>query len=106
MFGSKRQKPRQFNYKPRFFDLESEEMAAAKMAKGIYDEEDAKKYVPGSYIKNRRAKRMVIDENNNLQKRRSMMVRAIIFLVLLLAATYFIINFAGFEIIAKSFMQK
>lgn len=101
----KRNKPRQFNYEPRYFDPKKEEREARQRALGIIEPENAEddKYIPGSYIKSKRVRRMLaIDEDKD--KKNSLkvgLIRFIIAMVLLLLLAYFIINFKGLELLVK-----
>ncbi|MFI3263029.1 MAG: hypothetical protein R3Y26_08990 [Rikenellaceae bacterium] len=98
----KRNKPRQFNYEPRYYDPKKEEREARQSALGIIKEDEKeKKYVPGIYIRSKRVQRMLsIDDkpkkNNAL---RVAVVRFIIAIVLLIALGYFIVSFKGLEML-------
>ncbi len=94
MFGIKfthTPKPRQFNYKPVYYNPEEEERKERRAAAEA-DAEEKQHYIPGSYIKASRKSRMIVDEgasklDKQLRQRR-MLTRLIIFFVLLLALGY------------------
>ena len=94
-------KPRQFNYKPLYFDPKKEEWEERKR-RVLGDEaveDDAKpqeKYVPGSYIRKARFNRITAEPEKE-QKQRTFLIRFIIVLALLFAAAYFIINSTWLE---------
>ncbi|MEG1635089.1 MAG: hypothetical protein RR141_05835 [Rikenellaceae bacterium] len=104
MFGFNNKKPRQFNYKPRFYNPEEEERERRRRLSGIeIDAPKNEKYIPGSLIKQGRVQRMTITEEEKSLKDRSSMIRLIIFMVLLAIAAYFLITFTGFETIVRAF---
>lgn len=96
-----KRKPRQFNYEPRYYDPKKEEREIRQRALGITDEENQKdaKYVPGSYIRSQRVKRILsVDvEPKKNQKLKVALVRFAIAMILLLLFGYFIISFNGIE---------
>ncbi|MFI3268289.1 MAG: hypothetical protein R3Y51_06185 [Rikenellaceae bacterium] len=95
-----RNKPRQFNYEPRYYDPKKEERDARQRALGIIEEDEKdKKYVPGSYIRSKRIQRMLGVENKPKKNNalRVALVRFAIAITLLIALCYFIINFKGLE---------
>lgn len=104
MFGFNSKKPRQFNYKPRFYNPEEEERERRKRFSDIdIDAKKDEKYIPGSIVRQGRIERMTISEQEKALKNRSSMIRLVIFMVLLATAAYFLITFTGFETIVRAF---
>lgn len=103
MFGFGGKKPRQFNYKPRFFNPEEEERERRKRFSDIDLDAKDDKYIPGSIVQHERIKRMTISEQEKALKNRSSKMRLIIFMILLILAAYFLLTFTGFETIVKAF---
>lgn len=105
MFGIKfthTPKPRQFNYKPIYYNPEEEERKERRAAAEA-NAEDKEHYVPGSYIRNARKSRMDIGEGaSKLEKelrRQRMLIRLIIFIVLLLAVGYALMRSQVLEVL-------
>ncbi len=89
-FGSRR-KPREFNYKPIYWDEEAEEREARKKAAMLEDPNYVYKedeYVPGSIIRAGRMRRMKSAQKNHT-KSASTLIRTLVFLVLLGAIMFF-----------------
>ena len=85
-------KPRQFEYKPRYWDPEAEEREARRRM--LLGEEYAEgEYKPGMYIRERRLLRMQERERERAQRSKRTAIRTVIFLgcvvlVLYLRFTY------------------
>ncbi|MFI3315589.1 MAG: hypothetical protein R3Y04_08010 [Rikenellaceae bacterium] len=102
----KSQKPRQFNYKPRFYDPAKEDLDLKKKAYGIESDPEAEKkaYVPGSFIKEGRMRRMTNnEEEQQAEKKRRVTLRAVIFLMILIFISYVIVKFKGIEVMLEYF---
>ena len=89
-------KPRQFNYKPLYYDPKKEEWEEKKrrvLGEEALADEDKKqeKYVPGSYIQKARLNRITAEPEKK-QKQNTFIIRFIIVLALLFIIAYFIIN--------------
>lgn len=96
-FSAFKRKPRQFTYTPRYYDPQKEEREARQRLNGIIENED-EKYVPGSYIRSQRARRMLgIKQQTKTEKNKIVFIRFIIAIVLLLLTAYFIVSFDGLE---------
>lgn len=105
MFGFNRQKPREFNYIPRYFNIEEEERDVKKRSKGVYSDKDNEKYIPGSIIKQGRVRRMLITEEDKDANKRAIVIRMVVFLALLLIAAYFLVTYTGFEAMIEVFQK-
>jgi len=80
LIGIRTPKPRQYAYKPVFFDPEKEEQEKRKK-----ELEDIGEYVPGSQLKERmRLKRTRIDDDLKKKSRRSSILITILLLAILL----------------------
>lgn len=94
-FSAFKRKPRQFNYTPRHYDPQQEEREARQRALGIIEDE---KYVPGSYIRSNRMRRMLgQDETVKSDNKRVVFIRFLIAVLLLVGAAYLIITSKGLE---------
>lgn len=98
-----RQKPRQYSYKPVYYDPEKEEREARRRVSEQSAETD-KKYVPGSLIHaSRRARIMGTELKSSsiedADKRRRIIIRLAIFLILLFLIGYAMMKGNFIEII-------
>ena len=87
------QKPRQFEYKPRFYDPEQEEREARKrelLGENTHLEEG--EYRPGKYIGQMRIRRGIIANREKVQRRQKRTLRSILMLVLLAAFAWWLMN--------------
>lgn len=91
--GFKTNKPRQFSYKPRYYDPEQEER---DLRKELREEKISKDYKPGSLVKGMRMERYINSDVNNKrmaqEARTRMMIRLGIGLILLITIGYIIMN--------------
>lgn len=92
-------KPRQFDYRPRFFDPEAEarekrkrEVLGENYMENYYPKEECPKknssdldddYIPGRYLQDLRIRRGIIADRRAQEKKRMTMTRIILFIVLL-----------------------
>ncbi len=87
-------KPRQFEYKPRYWDPEAEEREARRrMILGDDYAEGA--YRPGMYIRERRLLRMQEQERERAQRQKRNSIRTVIFLAGAVAVLYLMFNYLG-----------
>lgn len=108
--GFKRNKPRQFEYKPRYFDPEKEEQEARSAAReGRHNSE---KYVPGSLVKGMRMERYRSGSGDSHNEKRQAMearnrtiFRLAIFLFLLLLVGYIVMNSTLLETVFSTFIK-
>ena len=96
-FSAFKRKPRQFSYQPRFYDPEKELRDQRRRELLGDDAEEApevkKKYVPGSYIRASRMRRMLPETVKEKKQKMSVAaVRFVIAVVLLLLLAYVILN--------------
>lgn len=100
----KKKKPRQFSYKPRFYDPEQEER---DVRSAMRSDKPVKDYVPGSLVRSVRMERYKhTDDVANRDKiskdaRNRLLLRSIIFLFLLFMVGYLIMSSTMLE---KMFM--
>lgn len=87
-------KPRQFEYKPRYWDPEAEEREARRrMILG--DDYAEGEYRPGMYIRERRLLRMQEQERERAQRQKRNSIRTVIFLAGAVAVLYLMFNYLG-----------
>lgn len=108
--GFKRNKPRQFEYKPRYFDPEKEEQEARSIARE--GRCDSNKYVPGSLVRGMRMERYRStsgDTHNEkrqaIEARNRTIIRLGIFLFILILVGYIVMNSTLLETVFSSFMK-
>lgn len=90
----KKQKPRQFSYKPLYYDPEQEER---DLRDSLHSNEPKKEYVPGSLVKGIRMERYKNNDPKNREKistdaRNRVILRLLIVLFLLFMIGYIIMN--------------
>lgn len=107
--GFKRNKPRQFSYKPRYFDPEQEERNARNAARESLCNED--KYVPGSIVRGVRMDRYKSvgtthnDKRQAMEARNRAIMRLIIFLFILILVGIIVMNSTLLETILSTFAK-
>lgn len=92
-FSSFTRKPRQFSYKPLFYDEEQEARDVRRRAAMLEEEGAEKAYVPGTYINSERQRRRHPAEKKGGAKMRVALIRFVIAVALLLAFAWVIISF-------------
>ena len=87
-------KPRQFEYKPRYWDPEAEERETRRrMILG--DDYAEGEYRPGMYIRERRLLRMQEQERDRAQRQKRNSIRTALFLAGAVAVLYLMFNYLG-----------
>ncbi|WP_294591879.1 hypothetical protein [uncultured Rikenella sp.] len=87
-------KPRQFEYKPRYWDPEAEERKTRRrMILG--DDYAEGEYRPGMYIRERRLLRMQEQERERAQRQKRNSIRTVLFLAGAVAVLYLMFNYLG-----------
>ena len=87
-------KPRQFEYKPRYWDPEAEEREARRRM--LLGEEYAEgEYKPGMYIRERRLLRMQERERERAQRSKRTAIRTVIFLSCVVLVLYLMFTYFG-----------
>ncbi len=87
-------KPRQFEYKPRYWDPEAEERETRRrMILG--DDYAEGEYRPGMYIRERRLLRMQEQERDRAQRQKRNSIRTVLFLAGAVAVLYLMFNYLG-----------
>ncbi|WP_297628617.1 hypothetical protein [uncultured Rikenella sp.] len=87
-------KPRQFEYKPRYWDPEAEERETRRrMILG--DDYAEGEYRPGMYIRERRLLRMQEQERERAQRQKRNSIRTVLFLAGAVAVLYLMFNYLG-----------
>ena len=97
MFGLKvfSHKPREFNYKPRFYDPEKEareERRRELLGDAAYTEEELKDMKPGMYIRENMRMRRGYASKHTKERRERVMRRGMILLVILVVLLIWILN--------------
>lgn len=87
-------KPRQFEYKPRYWDPEAEEREARRR-KILGDDYVEGEYRPGMYIRERRMLRMQAQDRERAERQKRNSIRTVIFLVGAMAVLYLMFNYLG-----------
>lgn len=88
-------KPRQFDYKPRYYDPEQEarEQRRRELLGERLTNTDAEEYVPGELLRHRKMQRMIAaDSNAARRKKSSSMIVLVAVLVLLGLAVAWVLN--------------
>jgi len=88
-------KPRQFEYRPRFYDPVQEEREARKrqlLGDDYKDAEQEGEYKPGQYIRQMRIRRGIIADREKKQRRHRRSLRSIIMLALLAAFAWWLMT--------------
>lgn len=104
--GFKRNKPRQFSYKPVYFDPEQDERTAREAKNAVGDD-----YVPGSIVRGMRMERHTTGSDVNSKKmaqdaRNRTVIRLMIFLCLLFLVAYIVMNSTMLETMFTVFKGK
>ncbi|WP_300828326.1 hypothetical protein [uncultured Rikenella sp.] len=87
-------KPRQFEYKPRYWDPEAEERETRRrMILG--DDYAEGEYRPGMYIRERRLLRMQEQKRERAQRQKRNSIRTVLFLAGAVAVLYLMFNYLG-----------
>lgn len=87
-------KPRQFEYKPRYWDPEAEEREARRRM--ILGEDYAEgEYKPGMYIRERRLLRMQERERERSERGRRVAIRTVLFIGGVVVVLYLMFNYFG-----------
>lgn len=81
----KTSKPRQFEYRPLYYDPDKEEMEKRKqkvLGEAAQEDQESANYQPGKYIAEARMRRSIEEDRRNAEKRKSGVIRLAIFVVL------------------------
>ena len=87
-------KPRQFEYKPRYWDPEAEERETRRRM-NLGDDYAEGEYRPGMYIRERRLLRMQEQERERAQRQKRNSIRTVLFLAGAVAVLYLMFNYLG-----------
>lgn len=104
----KRQKPRQFSYRPIYHDPEQEERDRRNNIRGAGTSE-TKNYVPGSIVKGMRMERVssssVKEEMSKNDNRNRIVIRLVAMLVMLFLIGYIVMNSTMLEMFFTAFLK-
>ncbi|MCD8186968.1 MAG: hypothetical protein LUD68_11235 [Rikenellaceae bacterium] len=88
-------KPRQFDYRPRYYDPAQEEREARKrelLGEDYQPAEGEQAYKPGQYIRQMRIRRGIIADREKKQRQQRRTLRSIILLALLCAFAWWLMT--------------